>query len=114
MVYITDDSYTKDQIVRMEKIVLRVLDFSLSSPTAQTFASMLISKASLSSQATSLVWYLLELSLMHFDLLIYRPSELAAAAVSLSAFLVDRKRPIHLFFISFGLNLQVIKVMFRC
>lgn len=56
MVYITDDSYTREQVLRMEKIVLRVIDFNLSTPTAQTFASMLIDSLELSDKAASLTW----------------------------------------------------------
>ena len=35
--YITDDTYTKAQIVRMEHLILKVLDFNLAGPTIQTF-----------------------------------------------------------------------------
>lgn len=35
--YITDDTYTKSQIVRMERLVLKILDFNLAAPTAHTF-----------------------------------------------------------------------------
>lgn len=35
--YITDDTYTKSQIVRMEQLVLKVLDFNLAGPTTHTF-----------------------------------------------------------------------------
>lgn len=36
-VYITDDTYTKSQIVRMERMILKVLDFNLAAPTAHNF-----------------------------------------------------------------------------
>ncbi len=36
-VYITDDTYTKSQIVRMERMILRVLDFNLAAPTTHNF-----------------------------------------------------------------------------
>jgi len=36
-VYITDDTYTKSQIVRMERMVLKVLDFNLAAPTTHNF-----------------------------------------------------------------------------
>ncbi len=35
--YITDDTYTKSQIVYMEREVLKVLDFNLAGPTAHNF-----------------------------------------------------------------------------
>lgn len=35
--YITDDTYTKTQIVHMERLILKVLDFNLAAPTTHTF-----------------------------------------------------------------------------
>lgn len=35
--YITDDTYTKLQIVQMERLILKVLDFNLAAPTAHNF-----------------------------------------------------------------------------
>ena len=35
--YITDDTYTKVQIVRMERLILKVLDFNLAAPTSHMF-----------------------------------------------------------------------------
>ena len=36
-VYITDDTYTKRQVLRMEHLVLKVLSFFMSAPTANVF-----------------------------------------------------------------------------
>ena len=35
--YITDDTYTKLQIVRMERLILKALDFNLSAPNTHIF-----------------------------------------------------------------------------
>ncbi len=35
--YITDDTYTKTQTVRMERLILKTLDFNLAAPTTHTF-----------------------------------------------------------------------------
>lgn len=35
--YITDDTYTKIQIVHMERLILKELDFNLSAPNTHTF-----------------------------------------------------------------------------
>ena len=40
-VYITDDTYTKRQVTRMEILILRILDFDLSVPTPYCFISAL-------------------------------------------------------------------------
>jgi cyclin-A len=39
-VYITDDTYSKSQVLRMEQLILKVLSFDLSSPSALSFISL--------------------------------------------------------------------------
>ena len=38
-VYITDDTYTKKQVLRMEQLVLGVLEFNITVPTAFFFTN---------------------------------------------------------------------------
>lgn len=38
-VYITDDTYTKREVLRMEHLILKVLSFDLSTPTSLAFLS---------------------------------------------------------------------------
>jgi Cyclin, N-terminal domain len=38
-VYITDDTYTKKQVLRMEHLILKVLTFDMSTPTILRFAT---------------------------------------------------------------------------
>ena len=40
-VYISDDTYNKRQVLRMEHLVLKVLGFDLSGPTANVFLSQM-------------------------------------------------------------------------
>lgn len=58
-VYITDDTYTKRQVTRMEMLILRILDFNLSSPTAYTF----IAATCISQKLPERVMYLAMVSL---------------------------------------------------
>lgn len=39
-VYITDDTYTKQQVLRMEKLLLKVLSFDLCAPSTLTFINL--------------------------------------------------------------------------
>lgn len=39
-VYITDDTYTKTQVLRMEQLILKVLGFDLSVPTTLVFTTV--------------------------------------------------------------------------
>merc|ERR1712240_443433 len=83
-VYITDDTYTKRQVLRMEHLVLKVLEFELGSPTMHLFASKMSAMAGSCERTTSLSMYLVELSLMNAEFLNWRASTVAAAAVALS------------------------------
>lgn len=38
-VYITDDTYDRHQVIRMEVLILKILDFDLSIPTPYAFIS---------------------------------------------------------------------------
>lgn len=41
-VYITDDTYTKKQVLRMEHLILKVLAFELAVPTSHNFLSRFV------------------------------------------------------------------------
>uniref|UniRef100_A0A8C3XMM3 Cyclin A n=1 Tax=Chelydra serpentina TaxID=8475 RepID=A0A8C3XMM3_CHESE len=78
-VYITDDTYTKRQLLRMEHLLLKVLAFDLTVPTINQF---LLQPA---------LCYVAELSLLEADpFLKYLPSQTAAAAYCLANYTVNR------------------------
>ncbi|XP_029963595.1 cyclin-A2-like [Salarias fasciatus] len=80
-VYITDDTYTKKQVLRMEHLVLKVLSFDLAVPTVNQFLTQYFLQQSVTKQVESLSMYLGELSLVDSDpFLKYLPSQIAAAA----------------------------------
>jgi len=88
-VYITDDTYNKRQVLRMEHLVLKVLGFDLSVPTTYLFLNKIVEMAPLSKavkdNVSSLAAYLSELSLVDGDsFLKYTPSQVAAASVALA------------------------------
>ncbi|XP_034055332.1 cyclin-A2 [Gymnodraco acuticeps] len=84
-VYITDDTYTKKQVLRMEHLVLKVLSFDLAAPTIIQFLTQYFLNKSVSKQVESLAMYLGELSLVDSDpFLKYIPSHTAAAAYTLA------------------------------
>ncbi|KAL1130308.1 hypothetical protein AAG570_013246 [Ranatra chinensis] len=83
--YITDDTYTKKQVLRMEHLILKVLSFNLSCPTAYTFVVHLSVTASLPDNVFMLAMYLCELTLLEADpYLQYNPSLIASAAIALA------------------------------
>lgn len=84
-VYITDDTYTKKQVLRMEHLVLKVLSFDLASPTINQFLTQYFLQHTVTKQVESLAMYLGELSLVDSDpFLKYLPSQTAAAAYILA------------------------------
>lgn len=59
-VYITDDTYNKKQVIRMEHLILKVLAFDLSVPTPLTF----IAAMSISTHQAEKVTYLAMVSII--------------------------------------------------
>ncbi|KAF7663182.1 hypothetical protein LDENG_00217500 [Lucifuga dentata] len=88
-VYITDDTYTKKQVLRMEHLVLKVLSFDLAAPTINQFLTQYFLNQSVNKQVESLAMYLGELSLVDSDpFLKYLPSQTAAAAFVLANYTI--------------------------
>jgi len=84
-VYITDDTYNKRQVLRMEHLVLKVLGFDLSAPTSHLFVSQLGQMSQTNEKTQHLAMYLNELSLMSGEnFLRYTPSLVAAASIALA------------------------------
>merc|ERR1712112_90594 len=81
---ITDDTYTKCQVLRMERLVLKVLDFNISGPSSHLFVSNFSEMAECEERVTFLSMYLNELCLMSVDFLNFSPSLVAAASVPLA------------------------------
>jgi len=83
-VYITDDTYNKRQVLRMEHLVLKVLNFDLSAPTSLYFLSQLTQMSNTDEKTKHLAMYLCELSLMCAEFLRFRPSEVGAGSLALA------------------------------
>ncbi|XP_045492181.1 G2/mitotic-specific cyclin-A-like [Colias croceus] len=82
-VYITDDTYTKKEVLRMEHLILKVLSFDLSTPTSLSFLSHYCISNGLSKKTFHLAAYIAELSLLEADpYLQFKPSVIAASALA--------------------------------
>ncbi|CAK8568692.1 unnamed protein product [Lathyrus sativus] len=87
--FITDNTYTKAEVVKMEKEVLNLLRFQLSVPTTKTFLRRFIQAAQSSYkdprvELEFLANYLAELTLVEYSFLQFLPSLVAASAVFLA------------------------------
>lgn len=88
LVYISDNTYTRDEVLKMEGAVLLRLNFDLSVVTAVAFLSR-YTRAAISSCACDgtvvpLSHFLVELSLQDSNFAQWRPSQIAASAVRLA------------------------------
>ncbi|XP_049298829.1 G2/mitotic-specific cyclin-A [Anopheles funestus] len=89
-VYITDDTYTKTQVLRMEQLMLKVLSFDLTVPTSLVFINSYCVMNDVPDKVKYLAMYLCELSLLEADpYLTYKPSKIAAAALALARRALD-------------------------
>ncbi|XP_048827151.1 cyclin-A2 [Brienomyrus brachyistius] len=89
-VYITDDTYTKKQVLRMEHLVLKVLSFDLAAPTINQFLTQYFLCQPVCKNVESLSLFLGELSLIDSDpFLKYLPSQMAAAAFTVAHYTVS-------------------------
>ena len=83
--YLTEDTYTVAQIIKLERMVLKVLDFQLGFPTVDVMCDRITAACQLPSNQVDLINYLSELTLVHGEpFLQYLPSVVAAACVCLS------------------------------
>ncbi|CAD7080981.1 unnamed protein product [Hermetia illucens] len=89
-VYITDDTYTKTQVLRMEQVLLKTLSFTLCVPTTVAFISTYSVLMEIPDQLKHLATYLCELSLLEGEpYLRYLPSQVSTAALALARHILE-------------------------
>ncbi|KAL3500456.1 hypothetical protein ACH5RR_039549 [Cinchona calisaya] len=93
--FITDNTYGKDEVVKMESRVLNFLGFQLSLPTTKKFLRRFIQAAQASYEVPSvklefLANYLAELTLLQYSFVKFLPSLTAASAVFLARWTLDQ------------------------
>ncbi|KAG0585371.1 hypothetical protein KC19_2G006600 [Ceratodon purpureus] len=92
--YITDNTYRREEVLEMERKVLRELKFELTTPTTKSFLRRFIRAAQASCKASTLVLeflgnYLAELTLLEYGFLGFLPSMVAASAVYMAKLTLD-------------------------
>ncbi|EXC04823.1 Putative cyclin-A3-1 [Morus notabilis] len=95
--YITDNTYTKEEVVKMEADILKSLKFEMGNPTAKTFLRRFIDVAQGSYKASSaqlefLGDCLAEFSLLDYSCVKFLPSLVAASVVFLANFILRPNR----------------------
>ncbi|CAJ1916054.1 unnamed protein product [Sphenostylis stenocarpa] len=74
-------TYSHEQILVMEKIILDKLEWTLTVPTPLVFLVRFIKASVPDQELENMTHFLSELGLMHYDTLMYSPSMFAASAV---------------------------------
>lgn len=87
--YITDNAYSKADIRRMECLILRELNFSLGRPLPLHFLRRNSKAGEVDATKHTLAKYLMELTIVNYDMVHYHPSEIAASALCLSMKVLD-------------------------
>jgi len=90
LVYITDDAYSKAEIMRVECTFLATLGFEVMGPTCDHFFDHFQRLIGCDAFQLELARYLLELSLLDTSVLRYEPSRVAAASILLANELLGR------------------------
>ncbi|KAA8523415.1 hypothetical protein F0562_009838 [Nyssa sinensis] len=81
LVSISAESYTQDHMLGMEKAILKELKFRLNSPTPYVFMLRFLKAAQSDTKLEHLAFYLIELCLVEYEALKFKPSLLCASAI---------------------------------
>lgn len=83
-VYITDSAYTQSQIRQMEIEILRVLNFDMGRPLPLHFLRRNSKAGCVDARVHTLAKYIMELTIIEYNLMHIPPSKLAAASLVIS------------------------------
>ncbi|XP_038976334.1 G2/mitotic-specific cyclin S13-7-like isoform X3 [Phoenix dactylifera] len=78
---ISDSAYSREQILSKEKVILNKLEWNLTVPTPYMFLVRFLKAAMLDKEMEHMTFFFAELGLMHYSMIMYCPSLIAASAV---------------------------------
>lgn len=87
--FVTNNTYTKHQIRQMEMKILRALNFSLGRPLPLHFLRRASKIGEVDVEQHTLAKYLMELSMLDYDMVHFAPSQIAAGAFCLALKILD-------------------------
>ncbi|XP_060829222.1 G2/mitotic-specific cyclin-B [Bombus pascuorum] len=88
-VYITDNAYSKVEILQMEMLIVKTLDYSFGRPLPLHFLRRYSKAGKALPIHHTMAKYFLEQSLVHYEMCHYPPSLIAAAAIYLAFLIID-------------------------
>ena len=74
LVFVTDNAYTKTEVLEMEKLILKSLDFNIVSPSSLRFFEIISHSFKFSDQMIAFGKYILVLMSLNYKMLRYIPS----------------------------------------
>lgn len=87
--YITDSTYTREEVLQMERQILDTLGFELTQPTVKAFLTRMLAETGATSEIQLLANFFAELTLPEYSFLCYRPSMIAASSTLLAFLTFD-------------------------
>lgn len=81
LIFISDLTYTRKEILQMEKEMVNALQFKMSVPTPYVFMRRFLKAAQSDNKLEVLSFFIVELALVEYEMLKFPPSLLAAAAI---------------------------------
>ena len=83
---VSENKFTREQVLEMEKEILHVLDFNITAPSAYNFLRRYrrLSENMDHDEVFFYAQFILEISLLEASFLKFKPSQLAAASIILA------------------------------
>ncbi|KAJ4702281.1 Cyclin [Melia azedarach] len=81
LILISDKAYSRKEVLDMEKLMVNTLQFNMSVPTPYVFMRRFLKASQSDKKLELLSFFLIELSLVEYEMLKFPPSLLAAASI---------------------------------
>jgi cyclin A len=94
-VYISDNTFTRNQVIEMETTMLNLLQFDLTNPTALEFLMRYVRISNADTVCTSIAKYLTELTLMDYNMASFLPSHIALSSLMLASHVQNMEPALH-------------------
>lgn len=91
MIFISDNAYSRAEVLAMESLILKKLDYNLGTPLPLHFLRRYSKAVGADGQVHTLAKYFMELKMLRYDMVKFTPSETACAAMLLSRQILRNK-----------------------
>ncbi|KAI1339587.1 cyclin-like protein [Xylariaceae sp. FL0016] len=88
--HVADDGFTEEEILSAERFILGTLKFDLSYPNPMNFLRRISKADNYDIQTRTIGKYLMEISLLDYRFMAFRPSHVAAAAMYTARMILER------------------------